>query len=267
MIKYTSPATVWERIVLNNRINNMGDREYYIKKYFIDVFNFKYILFILTMLLTINSVSASEIFKQRFNWQYLGKTFTMELILNSKTYDYYKKSDKRLLFTKEASLGKFLNIKDNDNLIKMITDKLIVLARKNEIPQEKLPEFASAFVQFIPYDSIKAVDILAENWSPDTDIYFHYETVYMNKGVCTDKSILLVSILRNMGYGTALLLMDSAHHAAAAIACPIDKSINKTGYCYIETTAPLPIGYIPKNININEIEIFQKSAGKAYNGF
>ncbi len=226
-----------------------------------------FILILFLVIIFISESTSSEIFKRNFNWQYQGKTFTIELILNSKTYDYYKKSDKRLRFTKEASLGKFLNIKDNDNLIKMITDKLIVLARKNDIPQEKLPEFASAFVQFIPYDSVKAVDILAENWSPDTDIYFHYETVYMNKGVCTDKSILLVAILRNMGYGTALLLMDSAHHAAAAIACPIEKSINKSGYCYIETTAAMPIGYIPKNVKSEDIEILQKSTGKAYTSF
>lgn len=223
------------------------------------------VVFFLICFIFISNLDSSEIFKHRYNWQYNGQTFSMELILNSKTYDYYKKSDKRLLFTKEASLGKFLNIKENDNLIKMISEKLTVLARKNEIPAEKLPEFAAAFVQYIPYDSVKAEKILAEKWSPDTDLYFHYETVYMNKGVCTDKSILLVSILRNMGYGTALLLMENAHHAAAAIACPIDKSIKKSGYCYIETTAPMPISYIPKNIKIDDIQLFQKSGGKSFN--
>jgi hypothetical protein len=206
----------------------------------------------------------AQIFKRAFNWKYRGKSFNMELILNDRTYNYYKKSDKRLLFTKEIALAKFLNIKENDNLIAMITNKLSSLARINKIATEEMPEFAAAFVQYIPYDSIKAQKILAEKWSADTDIYFHYETVYLNRGVCTDKSILLVSILRKLGYGAALLLMEKHMHAAAAIECPRSKSINNSGYCYIETTAPAPIGYIPKNILEKNIEILQKTSGAVY---
>lgn len=188
----------------------------------------------------------------------------MQLILNTRTYEYYHNSDKRLLFTKDAALGKFFNTKDNDNLIKMLADKLIVLSRKNGIPPEKLPNFASSFVQYIPYDSIKASKILAENWSADTDLYFHYETVYLNKGVCTDKSILLVSILRYLGYGAAVLLMEQENHAAAAIYNPNDTQLNNSKFSYIETTTAAPIGYIPEHINIKNIEILQNSSGKAY---
>jgi len=67
-----------------------------------------------------------------------------------------------------------------------------------------------------------------------------------------------------LGYGTALLLMDSAQHAAAAILCEKSKSIMGSGYCYIESTAPMPIGLIPPHIKEDEIEILQKSGGKQY---
>ncbi len=213
-------------------------------------------------MITINC--TAQIFKREYSWLYRGQAYSMGLILNTRTYEYYKNSDKRLFFTKDNSLGKFLNIKENDNLIQMITDKLQVLARKNKIPTEQLPDFASAFVQYIPYDSAKAEKILSENWSADTDLYFHYETVYIDRGVCTDKSILLVSILRRLGYGAAVILMEKEHHAAAAIYSPSDKSLNNSSYSYIETTAPAPIGYIPSHIDIGAVEILQKSSGKAY---
>ena len=206
----------------------------------------------------------AQIFKQDYTWLFEGQAYSMQLILNSRTYEYYHKSDKRLLFTKDAALGKFFNIKDNDNLIKMLSDKLMVLARRNKISVEKLPDFAAAFVQYIPYDSVKAEKILSENWSADTELNFHYETVYTNKGVCTDKSILLVSILRYLGYGAAVILMEKEFHAAAAIYNPSDARLNNSKYSYIETTAAAPIGYIPEHISIPDIEILQKSVGKAY---
>ena len=59
----------------------------------------------------------AQIFKQDYTWLFEGQAYSMQLILNSRTYEYYHKSDKRLLFTKDAALGKFFNIKDNDNLI------------------------------------------------------------------------------------------------------------------------------------------------------
>lgn len=223
----------------------------------------KILIIIICYYIQIANLDA-QIFKQNYTWLFDGQAYSMQLILNTRTYEYYHRSDKRLLFTKDAALGKFFNAKDNDNLIKMLADKLIVLARKANIPTEQIPDFATAFVQFIPYDSTKASKILAENWAADTDLYFHYETIYLNKGVCTDKSILLVSILRYLGYGAAVILMEQENHAAAAIYNPSDTQLNNAKYSYIETTTAAPIGYIPEHINIKNIEILQKTSGKAY---
>lgn len=202
--------------------------------------------------------------KQEYAWVYNQKPYTMQLILNSRTYEYYKNSDKRLLFTKDSAIGKFMNIKDNDNLITMIVNKLFILARKNKIAEKDIPEFAAAFVQYIDYDSAKAAKILVQKWDADTELNFHYETVFRNKGVCTDKSILLVSILRKLGYGAAVLLMENEKHAAAAILSSADNTLNGSGYKYIETTSPAPIGEIPPRIHTDKIEILQKTKGKPY---
>ncbi len=213
------------------------------------------------------SQSNAQIFKQAFTWKYENKDYSMELILNSRTYNYYKNSDKRLYFTndsKDKTIGKFMNIKVNDNLITMIVNKLSSLARKNGIKTEDLPQFATTFVQYIDYDSSKAEKIINEKWDADTELNFHYETIYKNKGVCTDKSILLASILKQLGYGTAVILMEKEKHAACAIQSKAKNTLNNSGYQYIETTAPAPIGFIPANISKEKIEILRKSKGKAF---
>lgn len=222
----------------------------------------KRLICILIFLFSLADLSA-QIFKQNYSWQYEGKEYSTELILNTRTYNYYKHYEKRLLFTREQVFENLLTIKDNDNLIRMLCEKLKIIARKNKISDDKLPELAAAFVQYIPYDSAKASKILAEKWDSDTDLYFHYETLYLGRGVCTDKSILLVSILQYFGYGSSLVLMNSEHHAAAAIYSR-KSGINKTPYLYIETTAPAPIGFIPKGIDISNAEIIRKRTGKIY---
>ena len=58
--------------------------------------------------------------------------------------------------------------------------------------------------------------------------------------------------------------MEKEFHAAAAIYNPSDARLNNSKYSYIETTAAAPIGYIPEHISIPDIEILQKSVGKAY---
>lgn len=215
-------------------------------------------------MILVASPSYSQISKQNYFWLYEGKAYSMELILNSRTYNYYKNSDKRLLFTKDQAIGKFMNIKDNDNLIAMIVRQLNSIARKNNIPEEDLPQFLAAFVQYIDYDSAKAEKIMKQDWDADTELYFHYETIFKNKGVCTDKSILLVSLLRKMGYGAAVILMEANKHAAAAVQSSAKNTLNNSGYQYIETTAPAPIGYVPEIIIKDKIEILQKTRGKEY---
>lgn len=222
------------------------------------------VIYILLLLMMFGTSLYGQISKQTYKWIYNNKEYSMDLILNSRTYEYYKNSDKRLLITKDFAIGKFMNIKDNDNLISMIMRKLEALARKHKISEAEMPQFVSAFVQYINYDSAKADKIINEKWDADTELYFHYETVYKNKGVCTDKSILLVSLLRRMNYGAAIILLEGDKHCAVGIESTAKHTVDNSGYEYIETTAPAPIGFVPPQIKMESVEILQKTHGKRF---
>jgi hypothetical protein len=84
-------------------------------------------------------------------------------------------------------------------------------------------------VQKIPYDMNS---LLADsNYER-----FPYEVLYDNNGVCGEKSKLLAFFLRELGFGTAILLFEKENHGAAGIKCPAQYSYKNTGYCFIEST-------------------------------
>ena len=63
----------------------------------------------------------------------------------------------------------------------------------------EIPYIAMAFVQSLPY--------VSDSVSSGYDEYprFPFETLYHGGGDCEDSSILLASILYDMGYGVALI--------------------------------------------------------------
>lgn len=67
---------------------------------------------------------------------------------------------------------------------------------------------------------------------------YPYEVVSDLEGVCGEKSELLVFILREMGYGVGFFYYPLENHEAVAVKCPKLHSVDRTGYCLIETTGP-----------------------------
>ena len=97
---------------------------------------------------------------------------------------------------------------------------------------------AIRLVQNIPYDFEKLQGFNMSGRYP-------YEVLYDGKGICEEKSRLLVFLLRDLGYGTALLRYDSENHMAVGIKCADEYAnyrYNGTGYCFVETTVPSIIG-------------------------
>ncbi|MBR9701536.1 hypothetical protein GOV13_01300 [Candidatus Pacearchaeota archaeon] len=96
------------------------------------------------------------------------------------------------------------------------------------------------FVQGIPYD-------WATYESSSGHVKYPYETLYTNRGVCGEKSLLLAKLLTKLGYGVALFDYDDEMHMAVGVECPYDESNFKTGYCFIEATDYYVVGKIPGN--------------------
>jgi hypothetical protein len=67
---------------------------------------------------------------------------------------------------------------------------------------------------------------------------YSYEVLYDLQGVCSEKSGLLIFLLRKLGYGTAFIYYPVENHEATGIKCPTSNSLSNTEYCFIETTGP-----------------------------
>lgn len=119
------------------------------------------------------------------------------------------------------------------------------------------------FVQGIPYD-------WNSYWNITGNVKYPYETLYLNKGVCGEKSLLLAKLLIRLDYGVALFNYKNESHMAVGIKCPYEKSNFNSGYCFIESTDYYVIGKIPGNyvesVNIRKAipQIIILHEGKTY---
>jgi hypothetical protein len=67
---------------------------------------------------------------------------------------------------------------------------------------------------------------------------YPYKILYDNKGVCSEKSLLLAYLLRGLGYGVVLFEFSSENHVVVGIKSPEQYSYKNSGYAFIESTAP-----------------------------
>jgi hypothetical protein len=104
---------------------------------------------------------------------------------------------------------------------------------KNKDDQARI---AVSIVQNIPFGSSNKT---ARYGSINLEYYrYPYEVLYDSQGVCGEKSALLTFLLRELGYGSAFFYYNQENHEAVGIKCSVKKSLNNSGYCFIETTGP-----------------------------
>lgn len=156
----------------------------------------------------------------------------------------------------------FYNLFLNDNADEAILQKLIQQFEEQASKLETTAvQLAIAYVQSIEYDFEKAAQT-------DFFLQYPYETVYFQKGVCADKSILLSKLLSLMDYDHVLMEFNKANHMAIGIKVPASYGNFGTDYCFIETTNYTELGIIPENyvqgIKLTESPnlIFSKNNGQ-----
>jgi hypothetical protein len=185
------------------------------------------------------------------------KTITLSYIINGKKdslnlevyggmNDYLASIDREISYAQggpEPTFKDFV-IKNIDN--QKQREFLLPLAEKIKTlsnDSDNQSRIAISLVQNIPYDYGNLKDRYA------------YQVLFDNNGVCGEKSRLLVTLLRELGYGTALIDYGNIEsrsipvfsldisHEAVGIRCPLKYSYKNTGYCFIETTNPEIITY------------------------
>jgi hypothetical protein len=109
---------------------------------------------------------------------------------------------------------------------------------ENLAPQDKTDQarIAISLVQNIPWGS-SGKTVVFNGQTVDYSRY-PYEVLYDDQGVCGEKSELLAEVLKDLGYGVVLFYYPQENHEAVGIKCPVENSLDGTGYCFVETSGP-----------------------------
>ncbi len=198
------------------------------------------------------AVARTDPYRKTFTWTYRGRTYTLNVDLYGSLYGYYFNRPKVFTYYgtppenwEEQYFRMFLETAPGDATIAVLARQLRDLGRAQGLSDDRIVELVAAFVQAIPYDTPKAQRILSTADLTGGTLVYPYETLWQNTGVYSDKSILLYALLHALGYGVALLTYDEQQHMAVGVQCPAAYASYPSGYCYIETTTPMPIGMIP----------------------
>jgi hypothetical protein len=178
-----------------------------------------------------------------FQYFFNGEYAEINLFLYRGIYDYLNNLPRSIYYSGDEAPNRrdFVLLKLKDEIQKQEIQGLIVQIQ-NLAPESKLDQarIAISLVQNIPYANSGENISFAGNSIEKSR--FPYQVLYDNNGTCEEKSELLVLILKELGYGVAVFYYDNENHESVGIKCPVGKSLDESGYCFIETTAPSVIG-------------------------
>lgn len=114
-------------------------------------------------------------------------------------------------------------------VIDRLADGFRRIRRDRDLDSDEYLELLCAGIQAIPYGEVGGETVLAAEMLAD------------GAGICTDKSILLASLLVHEGYDTVLWVFSTQRHVALGVASDA-ACFQGTGYAFIETTGPSYVG-------------------------
>jgi hypothetical protein len=149
------------------------------------------------------------------------------------------------LHVKQMELDSLVYDHDTNEYISYVTNILHQVAKNQGYDKFHEAEFIATFVQYIPY--------------LDFSIYEYPPQVIALGGVCEDKSVLLVSILRQLGYPVSILIYHDIAHSAVGIGFKTNE-IPEDRYKELYLFTGLPAGmtcYTKNGINYYFMEVTQ----------
>ncbi|MCH1547554.1 MAG: hypothetical protein L7S44_03230 [Flavobacteriaceae bacterium] len=178
---------------------------------------------------------------------YFSETRVYDFSLFKTKFDFRLTLDKELyqevkLISKESGIVSGDGIRQDqydvfiydDSDEQVLNDIIAIFKNREGRIDYDLAQILVAFVQSIEYDN-----------KADLPKY-SIETLFLNRGDCDDKSILLSKLLSYAGYETCLFIYEKGQHMAVGLKIDDYDSAYKDGFVYIETTGNSPIGKIPE---------------------
>lgn len=165
--------------------------------------------------------------------------YSFDLLFYDDICEYYSSIPRYFLY--EHEIQNYLEDNYNKEFISIIVSEINDMFKEYGYSDAALLSWWVKFVQSIPYEYDKE-DVSYDDWSK-----YPIETLYHNSGDCEDHAILLLSILKELNYDCAAILLPG-HVAVGLAAENIDGSyynLDGVKYYYIETTNYWDIGDIP----------------------
>ena len=171
---------------------------------------------------------SDELVSLSYKWFYRTE-WTWETQIPRSLYDYYK----QLPRLRTTNYSVYVSHPLGDEYIALLADEIKEAAAKAAYTDYETVEFATAFVQSLPFTD--------DSVTTPYDEYPRYpvETLVDNGGDCEDTSILLAAIVDKLGYGAVLIMLPQ--HVAVGVAG--EDTIEGTYYkydgrsfYYVETT-------------------------------
>lgn len=187
-----------------------------------------------------------------YQWKYQDKSYQWKIPISREDFDsdleYYqlKPHPQLNMLYPEHYVETYAADPDDDRIIAAVVKELKQTAEREGFDEYKTVEFVLSFVQGLPY--------ISDSESTPYDEYPRYpmETLLEKCGDCEDTALLAGVLLREMGYGAALIIIEGdPSHAALGVygGRGVTGSYYRYGgrkYFYVETTASgWPIGQIP----------------------
>jgi hypothetical protein len=192
-----------------------------------------------------------------------GNDYSIEYTLYSSINEYYKNDPQKRRKFLTGNYESFIYSDPEDKSISELVKKTKELGQQNGFSKDRIVDLLVCFTQSIPYDSDKAKVILSyPQGSPisakDISLMvsrYPYETLYEGTGICTDKSYLLAYMLKELGYGTSIMVFDKDQHMAVGIKTPSGYTSFGSDYSFIETTNT---GY-----KVGQLPVINRDSGEA----
>jgi len=194
---------------------------------------------------------------------YHGKNLTVSETLYGSLYDYYRSDPTKKSAYLHNDEAKFVFYYEKDGTIPELAGKIAAVGKANNLSSDQILDLSACFIQNIPYDEAKAARILGPDFAkqPISQVIprYPYETLFDRTGICTDKTYLGAAIIRELGYGTAILTFDTQKHMSLGITVPAGYGSLGTNYGIMELTGN---GFL-----VGDVPELNASAGLAINNF
>ncbi len=197
--------------------------------------------------------ASTDINKVRsYSWTYQGEAYRWDMEITTSIYDYYK-AKQRIITSDPTLYSIYITHPTDDEVMSSLASLIKEISIMKGFDAVEMAEFAISFVRSIPYIN----DL--ESTTYDEYPRFPIETLVDGRGDCEDSSILLASILRELGIFPVLLI--SHNHCAVGVSGEggTDRTFFEyegRKYYYVEVLkCDLRIGQIPSMFNAQDFSV------------